>query len=433
MVNYERSWLVTGSALLALVGSSACNLESRDVSQLNEPTPVTSQLLPERFEPSSCSRGVAVVLSDYVSSQIALCDPQGNTLNGSFISSGSSRTNGLAFAISGDVVLPSAPSPSGRLVLLDRFGTNVISWFDVERQAPLGQLPVGTGFESNPQDYLEIDERLAFISRWGEDALPGDTELDGGGDVLVIDTRVPAIETRIAMPVADGLPARPGSMLRLGDEVLVSLERVASDYSRTGEAMLVGVDIGSQAVAWVQTLTGLKACGRPTLSPAGDRLALVCTGALDPAGNIEDLGQSVVLILDPATRPPRELVRFPAASIAAEPLQARVTFASDQTILLSTQTPLNAATHNRWLAFDLTTQEVSELSVASPNTDGSGKGIVYGGVACDPGCSDVCLLADKDQGVLQRVQLRADGGFERLAPVEVEDDVGLPPAVLSAF
>jgi hypothetical protein len=376
---------------------------------------------------------VAVVLSDYVSSQIALSDPRGETRFESFISSGSSQTNGLAFAISGDVVLPSAASPSGRLVLLDRFGTNVISWFDVERRAALGQLPVGTGFESNPQDYLEIDERLAFVSRWGEDALPGDTELDGGGDVLVIDTREPAIESRIAMPVADGLPARPGSMLRLGDQVLVSLERVSIDYSSTGEAMLVGIDIRSQAVAWVQTLSGLKACGRPTPSPAGDRLALVCTGALDPDGNIEDLAQSVVLILDPTTRPPRELVRFPAGNIAAEPLQARVTFASDQVILLSTQTPLNAATHNRWLAFDLTTEQVRELAVASPNADGSGKGIVYGGMACDPGCSDHCLLADKDQGVLQRVQLQADGGFELLVPVVVEDDVGLPPAGLSPF
>src|SRR5690606_35822633 len=87
----------------------------------------------------------------------------GETQSASIISTASSETDGLAFALSGDVALPSAPADSGHLVLLDRFGTNVVSWIDPATAEVVSQLPVGTGFESNPQDYVEFGER-AFIS-----------------------------------------------------------------------------------------------------------------------------------------------------------------------------------------------------------------------------------------------------------------------------
>lgn len=78
-------------------------------------------------EPLACPTGVSIVLSDYLSTQIALSDLDGNTLSESLISTGSSVSDGLAFAISGDVALPSSKTTSGHVVLLDRYGTNVIT------------------------------------------------------------------------------------------------------------------------------------------------------------------------------------------------------------------------------------------------------------------------------------------------------------------
>ena len=46
---------------------------------------------------------------------------------------------------------------------------------------------------------------------------------------------------------------------------------------------------------------------------------------------------------------------------------------------------------------------------------------------CAPGCSSLCLMADADRGVLQRLEVSSDGEFELLEPVEVETAVGLPP------
>src|ERR1700760_4534210 len=99
-------------------------------------------------------RASAVVFS--ASPQVALGDLDGDTLCGSLISSARSDTSSVALALSGDVVLPSSRPASGRAVLLDRYGTNVVTFLDPSNGSVLSQLPVGTGFEANLQDYVEI-------------------------------------------------------------------------------------------------------------------------------------------------------------------------------------------------------------------------------------------------------------------------------------
>lgn len=410
--------VVAAGGMLACVG---CNVAS---------TGESTGGVQDGSRDSDCPAGVAVVLTDFFSTQIALSDLEGETQSASFISTASTETDGLAFALSGDVALPSAPVARGRLVLLDRFATNVITWVDTATAEVVAQLPVGTGFESNPQDYVEVGGR-AFVSRWGQNVDPGKEDFDTGGDILVVDPDVPAIVDSIVLPTADDLPARPGALLHLGGEILVTLERVALDFGSTGEAMIVGVSPEEQAVTWQQTLTGFKACGRLELSPDGERLALACTGGIDSDGVSEDLSQSALILFDAHDRPLREVQRFPAEEIAGEPLQNAVTFVDDETVLLKTQTPWGGETHNRWLAFHLEREEPTELLQAGPGDDGAGQGLVYGGMACAPGCSDHCLLADGDAGVLQRVRAGEDGALELLDPIQVEDRVGLPPIGLS--
>jgi hypothetical protein len=124
------------------------------------------------------------------------------------------------------------------------------------------------------------------------------------------------------------------------------------------------------------------------------------------------------------------LERFSAETIAGEPLQSGVVFADNRTVLLKTQSDWGGDTHNRWLAFNLEQEETTSLIEAAPDADGTGQGLVFGGMVCAPGCSDVCLLADGDAGVVQRVRV-AESSVELLSPITVEDSVGLPPRGLS--
>ncbi|HLV64229.1 MAG TPA: hypothetical protein VKY73_00385 [Polyangiaceae bacterium] len=380
---------------------------------------------------SECPDGLVVLMSDYLSTQIALSELDGETQSESFLSTGSTETDGLAFPLSGDVALPGTRPESGLVVLLDRFGTNVVSWVDPETAEVLAQLSVATGFESNPSDYLEIDERTALLSRWGQNAEPGREDHDTGGDVLILDTEEPAITGSIELDVIDDLPPRPSALTRVGDEVWVTLDRVALDYSTTGEAMVVGISIEDLEVVWQERIDGLKACGRLATSPDGTRLALACTGELDETGGAEDLDQSALVLFDATASPPKEIQRIPAADITGEPLQSDVVFARDDLVLLNTQSAWGGDTNNRWLALDLETGETEELLEASPDADGAGKGGVYGAMVCAPGCSDTCLLADADRGVLARVRVPESGMPEAIDPITVETRVGLPPRDLA--
>ncbi len=378
-----------------------------------------------------CPSGTVVVMSDYVSTQVALSGLDGSTRSASFLSTASAKTDGLAFALSGDVGLPSTAPPSGKVVLLDRFGTNVITWADPKSAEVLAQLPVGTGFESNPHDYLEVSERLALVSRWGQNTAPGSEDHDDGGDLLLIDIEEYEIVGNLVLPTEDDLPARPSGLALIGDEVLVSLDRIALDFSETGEAMLVGVDAAGEEVLWEKTLDGRKACGRATLSPDGSKFAVACTGALGATGETESLSQSALMIFDATARPLRALETFEAEDLLGVPLQGSVAFVSDDLVLLKTQTPWGGEGNNQLFSLDLKTGDTQELLEASEDDDGNGKGLVYGALVCAPGCSDYCLMSDSDEGVVQRIVIDSDGSLSMGTPVVVEDQVGLPPIGLT--
>jgi hypothetical protein len=379
-----------------------------------------------------CAAGTVVVLSDFSSSQIALAGLDGTPLSASFLSTASTETSGLAFALSGDVVVPAAQPESERVVLIDRYGTNVISWADPKTARVLAQLPVGTGFESNPQDYLELATDRAYVTRWGQNGDPGREPLDAGGDVLIIDPRAPAVVGRIELPAEGGLPARPSAMARFGSDIAITLQRLSDDFSEMGESVLVGVSPATDEVAWQTPLAGLKGCGAPTVSPDGRRAALACTGMLAPDGQVPNLSESALLLLDLEESPPVELARFAAADLVGEPVQSSAEWANDDLLLFKTQTALGRRSSDRLFVLDLGSGTPEELVSARLDADGGGKGLVYGSARCAPGCGDVCLLADADRGVLQRFRV-VDGALRALEPIVVEDEVGLPPRYLGAF
>jgi hypothetical protein len=370
-------------------------------------------------------------MTDFLSSQVALASLNGETLCGSFASTARSQASALAFPFSGDLATPSTPPSSGRVVLLDRFGTNVLSWLEPRTGAVLAQLPLGTGFQSNPQDYLEVAPGRALVSRWGENPVPGSEAFDGGGDLLVVDTETPAILGSVALPRPDDFPPRPAGLTRHGDLVLVTLQRAAVDVKSMGEALIVGVDPDAENVRFTLALPGLKNCGRVTPTPSGRRGVIACSSYVDREGAPADLRESALVVLDLSEEMPAELGRFSAAEVAGTALQSGVAFFSETGLLVKTQTPLGGD-DNRLLALDLETGLATELSLASSSWTSGGQGVVYGGLLCSPGCGDTCLLADADQGVLLRWSIGPEG-LEGLPALALRGSVGLPPRELGSY
>ena len=161
---------------------------------------------------TGCPAGVAAVLGDsyYASSQVALLGLDGTVKSASFVSTASTQADQLAFALSGDIALPMTPPASGRVVIIDRLGTDVITWLDPATAHVQAQLAVGTGFDSNPQDYLETAQNRALVSRWGvNDKTPGTQPFDSGNDLLLIDSQALSIQGQVQIPSQDNLPPRP--------------------------------------------------------------------------------------------------------------------------------------------------------------------------------------------------------------------------------
>ena len=238
---------------------------------------------------------MALVASDYRSTNVSLAGPRGDVLTRSLLSTGA-RPAGLSYALSGDVVLPSdALSLDQDLPLIDRYGTNVISFVAPVSGQLRAQLPVGTGFEANPQDFLQWDASTAYVSRLGVDPLPGDTSFDGGSDLLVIDPRTPRIVSRIAFADKASVPARPSAMTRHGDHVVVSLERLSEGFDRAADADLALVRGATATLDAVVPLPALRNCGKPVFSSTG-LVAIACTGLFDAAtARFETAGSAVVV------------------------------------------------------------------------------------------------------------------------------------------
>ena len=382
-------------------------------------------------EGGPCPDGITVVLSDFLSTQVALSTTDGVTQSESFVSTASVRSDGLSFALSGDVVLPTERPRSGRVVLLDRHGTNVVTFMDPVDGKVLGQLPVGTGFQSNPYDYLEIDEGRAYVARFGNNGISGREPFDQGSDLLIIDTLAPEIVGRVALPSSDDFPAHPSGLIRLDDQhVVVTLQRHAQALGSGAEdSMLAGIDSKTDSIVWQLVLDGLKNCGTARLAPSGRELAVACSGLITRDGETLGLEESGIVVLDTQRSPPVEMRRFGAGDIAGEPLQSEVAFFADGQVLLKTQTARGAGSDNRLIWLDLESGQARTVFTVDPSARGVGIGVTLGAVACAPGCSDYCLVADAAAGALQRLRV-SDGRIEHIDSLAVERRVGLPPVGL---
>lgn len=365
-----------------------------------------------------CPAAMDIVCTDYVTTNIAISNLDGTTLSASFVSSGSTAP-GLTTTLSGDVEVPFVPPASGRVVLIDRYGTNVLTWMDPATATAIQQLPVGTGFQSNPHDYIEVSPTQALVSRFGTNPNPGQQPFDEGGDLLVIDTSQYTITGRIAMPEDNpALQPCPDGMNWLGGDVVVTLGRWSSDFTQVGDGRFVGVSPTTQAIDWTVNVTGLQSCGRLYLSPSGRTGAIACSSMENMTNNSFDTADSDIVLYDATQIPPAETKRFGLGTSLNAAIQPEIAFVGEDVILAMTYGG-NATVGDTAFTVDATTGNVT--MVAEESTP-----FVYGGVRCSPGCGDVCLLGDMRLSTLLRWQVE-DGGLTPLSSVNPDPTVGLPP------
>jgi hypothetical protein len=371
---------------------------------------------------SACPSALVVGCSpdDFTSTNIAVLCPTGAPLSQSILSSGSTAP-GLSKTLSGDVILPLAPTP-GKIVLIDQLPNTAITWVDPATGSVIHQLNVGTGFAANPHDYLEVSTTKAYVTRYESNSSPGQQAFDGGGDLLIIDPQTATITGRVPF-AADGvfLP-RPDRMVRVGDEVWVSLQRFDADFMTAGDARIVGVSTADDSIQWSLDLPGVASCGALARAPSGNLIAVSCTGVL---GDADPKQRSAIVLLDATVHPPVEIKRFAAASQLGAPLGFTLAFASETLLVGVALGDLQAPRNDVAYTLDLASGTAQVLIDA-------GAAFALGDVRCAPGCNDLCFLADAHAKAL-RVWKANGSSLDALASVPVDPMVGLSPRTLGAF
>jgi hypothetical protein len=378
---------------------------------------------------SECPSGYAISNSDYTSTSISAISPVGLVLSPTVISSGSAPP-GLTTALSGDVVFPSSAPASEKLLLIDRYPNSVLTWVEPETGSVIQQLPVGTGFGANPHDYLQLAESKAYVTRYESNPAPGKADFDAGGDLLIVNPQANEISGRVELASEDDgeLLPRPDQLLRVGDDVWVSLQRFDADFATAGDARVVGVEPTGDATTWTLDLPGLASCGGMTLSPSGKLVALVCSGVAsdaDSSGQPAPTLRSGIVLLDATVQPPVELQRFEVAKALGAQLGSTLAFATE-TLLVSVALGDFSANLND-VAFTLDTA----VGTAEPLLD-AGAAFALGDVRCAPGCTDLCFLADAQASELHVWKVKGQA-LHAQASVPGDTNVGLPPRAIGAL
>lgn len=386
---------------------------------------------PADLAPPSREPAYAYVASDWGSSSaIGLLDRDGAVITDAWMDSGSAPPHIVA-ALSGDVVLGSAPLAPCVLTVIDRYGTDVLTFLDACGDEPLlGQLDVGSSFRANPQDAIALDDRRALVSRHNPNLVPDAAELERGNDLLEIDWRAQRILSRIDLGALDvqsdgeHIYARPQRMVRVSagshEAIVVGLARLSWDFKLPGPGAIAIVDPSTLDVRALE-LAGLVNCGEVDAIPdRTDRALVTCQGDADVDGEARRDGAGLVLLEMASDGTIGVLARWNAVDHADQPIfnTWSVPIGADRTISTA-MGDLRASVPDRvaMIAFDGSAPKpLFEADTA----------FVIGDGAFDPGAS-VLLLPDSERGTIRRFAMAADGSGSELDPIEAAGCRGLPP------
>jgi hypothetical protein len=227
--------------------------------------------LPDSLEPLAREPRFAVVSSDFsASSAISMLDADAEPIARRWFDSGTALP-GLVAALSGDVVLPTRQL-GGSFTVIDRFRTDVVSRFTVPEGDLVGQVrtherPERIGYSSNPHDVLFDGER-AWITRNEPNADLEAPEQNRGNDLVALDLATMELTgERIDLSALDVRSgeityfARPSRVARIGDRVLVGLDRLDESFGAGASGAVAVVDLAARTATELP-LEGLENCGR---------------------------------------------------------------------------------------------------------------------------------------------------------------------------
>lgn len=314
-----------------------------------------------RWPPDQSARGIAVVGSDYLSSSLSVMDRSSGTVAcGDFLDSGSAPA-GLSVALTGDLIVPRHANASHQIVLIDRFPNAVVTFVDPDDFHVLGQLPVSTGFASNPHDFLWIDDGKAYVTRNEVNRHPGRAEFDEGDDLLVVDPLGMEVVGRIPLELGSGaasleMPARP-DRLEWGDErVWVSLNRLSLDFQEGGTGVVVSIDPDSDELLDIVELPGLTNCGGLAWDSDEKAMYVSCSGVF-AAGWDAQAGASGLARIDLGTQGPTATLLLEAESGTGQPFGGDIAVVPGRFLVVPRYGSLARSLPDRLVAVHLGTLE----------------------------------------------------------------------------
>lgn len=373
----------------------------------------------------------AVVASDYSSSAVGLLDAQGQVVTEAWLDSGSVRP-GIVPSLRGDVVLPQAPVAPCVLTVIDRFGTDVVSFFDLcagEGEPLIGQLDAGSTFSANPQDVLLIDERRAYVSRSNPSPFTDVEPLERGNDLLLIDWREQRILSRVDLSPLDvvdeeRLYARPGQLAMIARggvrRAIVGLARLSLDHFVAAEGAVGVIDPETAQVAAVP-LAGLASCAELDRVPGHPELVLVTCGGptfADEAARRAGAGVAMLELADDGAVRVRSIWR--AADHPDEPVFNTFSVViSPRRVVAVAMGSFGDDIDDRVALLDLEEERSEPLFTAE-------SAFVIGDGVYDP-TQSLLLIPDAHTGTVRRFEVSADGEARELEPVDTAGCRGLPP------
>jgi hypothetical protein len=381
-----------------------------------------------------CSRGFSVIGTspDYVSTNVSLVTLEGEALSESFASSATTDV-GLSAPLSGDVVPPTMPSCGSDLVLIDRLPTSRILWLDLATGNESARLDVGMGYSANPHDYALIAPDKAYVTRFNRNPNPGSVPLDEGGDVLVIDPRVPEAISRIDLaPAMRDLDAsfqpRPDRVVLQGNMAYALLAPSTSNSVTTAPARLVAIDTTTDTITDVLVLGGLHGCAGLSLAP-DQTFAVVGCVAWDEHREVHaDRSGLAVVDLVPELRL-RRVLESRVHDLGG--IGFYVSVAGPRTALATVSgrfaTRQTAAEPDRLVEVDLETAETRTILERE-------EAFTLGEIRCHVGSSR-CVAADAGVpgGLLQVLTLDDDGHVVEAQGRVVERRIALAPRYIGRF
>lgn len=255
--------------------------------------------------------GLAVIhgSSDYTSSLLSLVDPATATLvHDNCLNSGSVAPQ-LSQALSGGVVLPSAPLPGHPLVLIDSLNSALV-WVNPVDCTVVRQLSVSTGFKAFPHDVVAVSPNKFYVTRYMTNSSPtaDPSDLDEGGDLLILDLDLGKAVSRIDLaPYAAGgvgINPNPDRARVVDGKIYVTLNNFSADMvTEAGPGRVVVVDPTTDTVSSFIDLPDFRDCGAivPVPGQVG-ALAVACSGFFgDVANQIKGSG---VALVDTSVSPP---------------------------------------------------------------------------------------------------------------------------------